>query len=340
MKSPWVRTGGALLAWGSVAVALLCFFGAQHYVFEILTAFRLQWMLASAGLALIWLFFRQWRWAACALVAAILHGWGVLPYAIPESTTPWQTSTPTLKIMQANVQYKNRDYVRFKQAVAQVNPDVLVVEEAMDHWFKQLAWQEDFRKRFPYRVGHWQQEKGVYSKYPLIHPTQLILQPDNLAAERPDELPHNAQVVTVQHPAGTLGLVVVHLFHPSGQFHAWRQHVGVTRLMNGIPQLQQTHQLPEAYLVVGDFNAVPWSYEVGRIKTALNLTHTSAKNPSWEVWPQTTWPAQLPGLLQIPLDQVLLSPALTGRAHSQTGQPFGSDHLPLITDIAFPSSKP
>ena len=46
-----------------------------------------------------------------------------------------------------------------------------------------------------------------------------------------------------------------------------------------------------------------------------------------------TWPATMPALLRLPLDQVYVGSCITATA-VRRGPALGSDHLPLVVDIA------
>jgi endonuclease/exonuclease/phosphatase (EEP) superfamily protein YafD len=81
-------------------------------------------------------------------------------------------------------------------------------------------------------------------------------------------------------------------------------------------------------IVVGDFNATPWSYtmrqlaeqaEVRHIRQAFDLSKT------WYLFP----------LAGLPIDHVLVSPTLQV-IEQQYGDPTGSDHLPIVVDLRLP----
>ncbi|MGB7861010.1 MAG: endonuclease/exonuclease/phosphatase family protein, partial [Acidimicrobiia bacterium] len=82
-----------------------------------------------------------------------------------------------------------------------------------------------------------------------------------------------------------------------------------------------------SYLVVGDFNATPWSFPFRRL-----LADTELRNSQIGFGIQPTFPTTSSLLLRIPIDHLLQSPALVVRDR-QLGPAFGSDHFPLVVDL-------
>lgn len=78
-------------------------------------------------------------------------------------------------------------------------------------------------------------------------------------------------------------------------------------------------------IMTGDFNSAPWTFALRRLATKGDLRLVSGLKGSW--------PAHFPALLRLPLDQVYLGPCAT-RKSVRHGPPFGSDHLPVVSDFA------
>jgi endonuclease/exonuclease/phosphatase (EEP) superfamily protein YafD len=77
-------------------------------------------------------------------------------------------------------------------------------------------------------------------------------------------------------------------------------------------------------ILMGDFNSVPWS----DVQTAFRAaTWVDNRGPL-----VTTWPAQLPAPLRVPIDTVFVGGGLAIR-NLHVGPDLGSDHLPLIAEI-------
>lgn len=79
-------------------------------------------------------------------------------------------------------------------------------------------------------------------------------------------------------------------------------------------------------IVLGDFNATPSSRMLRTLLARSGFELASGL---------TTWPATL-GLPQIAIDHILLSPGLRIAGQARIGSPAGSDHYPVIAEIAIP----
>ena len=83
-----------------------------------------------------------------------------------------------------------------------------------------------------------------------------------------------------------------------------------------------------AHIVLGDFNATPYSHMLQTFNELSGLelvTHLP------------TWPSFV-GLPQIAIDHIFISPDLRVAGPPRIGSPAGSDHYPVIAEIAVPLS--
>jgi endonuclease/exonuclease/phosphatase (EEP) superfamily protein YafD len=83
------------------------------------------------------------------------------------------------------------------------------------------------------------------------------------------------------------------------------------------------------FLLMGDFNAAPWSRAFARLRGAAGACDTRAGFGAQTSFPADGW------LLRIPIDHVLASCAI-GVRDRRVGPAVGSDHLPVIADLAVP----
>lgn len=90
--------------------------------------------------------------------------------------------------------------------------------------------------------------------------------------------------------------------------------------------------LPDTKLAIADLNTTLWSPFSRQFESQVGI-----KNARQGFGIQPTWPTQSP-LLYIPLDHVVLSNDIAV-VNSRTGQPIGSDRLPIIVDLLIPDSE-
>jgi endonuclease/exonuclease/phosphatase (EEP) superfamily protein YafD len=77
-------------------------------------------------------------------------------------------------------------------------------------------------------------------------------------------------------------------------------------------------------ILVGDFNAAPWSWQMRRLAAAAGLR----RHGTYAV----SWPSHLPMLL---IDNLLTTPDIKAVSF-KTGPFLGSDHLPVMASVALP----
>ena len=86
-------------------------------------------------------------------------------------------------------------------------------------------------------------------------------------------------------------------------------------------------------ILIGDLNTTMWSPWFGRLCAKSGL---SSVRRGFGVLP--SWPAPLPAFLRIPIDHCLVSDDLVVTG-CRLGSPAGSDHLPLIVDLAVAAAQ-
>jgi len=120
-----------------------------------------------------------------------------------------------------------------------------------------------------------------------------------------------------------LTIIGVHLFVPYNHATWLAQKRQAQRLAS------LARDVTGSCVVTGDFNTTPWTARFQDILTDSGL-RDSARGHCL----QPTWPAFLPPFMRIPLDHALHSPDVHVVAR-RLGPSIGSDHLPVILDIAF-----
>jgi len=96
--------------------------------------------------------------------------------------------------------------------------------------------------------------------------------------------------------------------------------------------VQRAEKSGEPVIVMGDFNATPFSVMLKTFQRSLGL-----RRITWI----PTWPTQPLPLPQLAIDHMFISSHFTVRGGPYTGRPAGSDHLPVIADLALrPADRP
>lgn len=230
-------------------------------------------------------------------------------------TTNVRAAVPTvdasgrsLRIATANVLYKNNSYGRMLQWVQSIKPDALVLVENTSAWDKAIG---RFQQQLPHAVVVPADEGrglAVYSRYPIERSEVLQFGDDRRTA-----------IYCAMTVAGrTVNIVAAHPQSPLTSGHARDRDTYLADLTSYV------RNLTGPLILVGDLNTTPWSH------TFEDLVLSTRSTPA--AYMPATWPSYL-GRLGIPIDHILVRDLSIKSL--QTGPRIGSDHFPLVGDIAF-----
>ena len=310
---------GLIVAAAIAAVPLTAasFFGRLYWLMELLTHFRLHFVIGAAVLFLA--AFARRRFAAAMLAAAVAAAnvSPLVPYIVAGPAVA-EAGEPEIRIMAANVHLHNFDYAALRELIAEENPDVVGLMEVNRQWVDELS---SLRPEYPYSILH--PEDGAYglallSRIPLRESEASPYVEDGIQAAIVAELEWRNERVTT---------VLAHLKAPVTPRNAAlrnRQIVAITQLI--------TSDRNEKQILFGDLNTTPWSpwyLPLEREAKLVNAARGRGYHP--------TWPSGF-GFLKIPIDHCLFSEGFHVR-QIRNGADIGSDHMPLIVDVAIAAKQ-
>ncbi|HEW97060.1 MAG: endonuclease/exonuclease/phosphatase family protein [Candidatus Parabeggiatoa sp. nov. 3] len=296
-----------------VAIILLFsltgYLGTRHWTFELTSHFKVQYFALSVLCVLICLWLRQWGWASLSLLGLIINGIVVLPWYFPSVQNHIQNHS--LSILLSNVNIKNKNYSALVQLVAAENPDILIVQEGNRHWIKHLKVLE---KTLPYveaPPNSYFFGTVIYSRFPFEETQMLSLGRSGRESILVKiKINHKMVSLLTTHPLPPI---------PEGLFeHRNSQLFEVQSFIK---------QLPTPKMLIGDLNISMWSPFYSQLTQETRLINA---RQGFGILP--TWPTFLP-VLMIPIDHCLVSPDIKVMK-IKTGESIGSDHLPLIVEVA------
>ncbi|HEX7062202.1 MAG TPA: endonuclease/exonuclease/phosphatase family protein [Woeseiaceae bacterium] len=304
--------GAAVLA---LVVTAVSFLARAAWLFELFTHFRLQ-LAAGAMLLLACAVVRRRLFAAVlAALAFAANGLPLLPWlpAAHASLAAGANGGTELRIMSANVYYRNFDYAALLEQVRAVDPDVLGLLEVDRDWLEGLSALEAV---YPWRASYPQEGPwglALYSKLPF---EELPVSPYREAGFQ--------TAILVELAAGDrpVELVLAHVSAPTTPAKARLRNRQFARLGELLRSGDAT-----ARILAGDLNTTPFSPYYEDLLASSNLG-SAARGFGY----QATWRAGL-GPLGIPIDHCLVSDGLRVLSF-RTGSAFGSDHLPIIVELA------
>lgn len=276
---------------------------AWPYQLELLSHFKPQYVLASCFLPLAFWQLKS-RWGLGFSLGLLVWGlFELMPWYLPPAGVAVQSGP---KILLANMLFANPESAPLQKLIKQEQPDLIVLMEIHD---RHLTLMKRLRPIYPYFS---QSDSGVggvgaWSKTPLqVRAVKM----------GPAEFPTLLMQLSWQ--GESLELIATHPAAPVDK-QAFRQRNQEFSAINDYLRSRSGR-----HLLLGDLNVTPWSPYYRRLVQGTNLS-----NGRIGFGIQPTWPVDLPALLRLPLDHVLISPGL-GVQSLSTGPQLGSDHLPLI----------
>jgi endonuclease/exonuclease/phosphatase (EEP) superfamily protein YafD len=311
---------------GLAAATLMPLFHPLWPMSSVAEHFALQILLAAGVLLVLALALRRWRWLAVILVIALIQVWIIHPYwpRLAQATASGQQDT--LKIVSLNVRYSSDSFGAVRDYLAASNADVIGLVEITPLWKAELA---PLRTLYPYSVDcvgtELRCEEMLLSKHPFLQSGAGWVNQD---------LPVLAWAeIAPRHGTGPpLTIAVTHLawpflgarpaatpaarnqpIHPDTVPHI-AQSEQAENLLGGL------RQLGDNLILMGDFNAAPWSRVQQHLRAETGLDNQGFVAPSWPAWG--------PGFIRLPIDHIMARGAARVISFG-AGPDVGSDHLPV-----------
>lgn len=283
------------------------FLDRVSWVFEPATVFRLQYAAVLVAAGFLALALRQPYLVVAAVVLAGVNIAAIAPWQQAPRAAAF-AADPTLRIVAFNVDSDNHRYDQLAPLVARLQPDVLGLVELTPGWARaaRSASARVRPRRFVVQRGAY--GMGLLSAAP---PTALSVR--RFPAGGPTVLIARFRIRDVP-----LTFVLVHVHTPfAGSVHE--------RELRALAAARPS--LGSRLIVCGDFNTVSWSAQFQDFSRSTRLTDVFRG-----AWHGYSWPSWSP-LLAVPLDHCLISEGLAVRAR-RFGPNIGSDHFPLVLDVA------
>lgn len=306
-----------LLILGTIVLAFFSvtgYLGKINLYFELTSHFRLQYLvLAACAIPPLLLLRVKKPWLAVCAFCLVVNLAEILPWYLPQPniTSASSAEAKPLRVLLANVLSSNQRYPEVISLIRAEKPDLAVFIEINTAWSRAL---EQIQDILPNAVVHPREDNfgiAIYSKLPLQDATAKAFGLKNSVSI----------LANIAVKEQKLSIVATHPVPPIGNTLFSKRNQHLAELASYIQQQQNPT------IAIGDFNTTMWS---PHYKSFVRTTGLRNGRSGFGIQP--TWPTQLP-LLSIPLDHCLVSPSVHA-VESRTGPNIGSDHLPLITDLA------
>jgi endonuclease/exonuclease/phosphatase (EEP) superfamily protein YafD len=302
-----MRLGVTVLV-GMLAVSTAAgFLDRVSWVFEPATVFRLQYAALLVVAGALALALRQPYLVAAAVALAVVNIAAIGPWQhAPRAAA--SSEDPTLRIVAFNVRSDNHRYGQLAPLVARLQPDVLGLLELTPGWARAAR-----RASSRVRPRRFVVQRGAYGMGLLSATPPTAVNARRFPADGPAVL-----IARFRVGDRPVTFVLVHVHTPfAGSVHE--------RELRALAAARPS--LGSRLIVCGDFNTVSWSAQFRDFSRSAGLTDVFRG-----AWHGYSWPSWSP-LLAVPLDHCLISSGLAVQGR-HFGPSIGSDHFPLVVDVA------
>ncbi len=319
MQAPARRLvrGGNVLALGLPTVSLLALAASRWWWADLLVHFRLQYLALAVALTLVALLWRRASWLLAAALTVALN-LGPVRAQVQQAPAPSASAAPKrpmpIRVAAANVYFGNSRYEAALRWARESGADVLVFVEVDARWRTALRALQD---RY-----HYEHFRAVRYRDGILVLSRLPLMPGGTAMDSGSGL----AVLDVHGPGSTWRLVAVHASWPLGPQVSRRR----ARDLEAVATAARTASVP--VVAVGDFNVSPFSPHFAALLAGGRL-RDAASGRGW----QPTWPTFLPPF-GIRIDHALVSEGVEVNSFRR-GRLEGSDHRPIVVDLALPAPR-
>jgi endonuclease/exonuclease/phosphatase (EEP) superfamily protein YafD len=311
--------------------------GENFWIFDLTSHFRLQYAVLLSGLAcglfLSGILQRKPNrsqgvsrkavlstGSANAVMAIIFAAFGLLNWLFI-SQQLWgkkhhlDIDGAALRVMLMNVRTENSDTAAAIRAIAEHDPDLVVIEEIDERWWTALS----NSLAYPFHVNEPREDNfgiALLSKHPLEDASITYLG----TAEVPSVM------ARFQVHGRSLTVFGTHPL-PPGSAEGTRLR---NEQLNAVGELAQKTAGTKIFL--GDLNTTQWNHAFEKLIEKTGFVDASRGFGYQGTWPSFLWP------MRIHLDHCLISPDLSVVGFKTTDA-IGSDHLPIVVDLVIPNAS-
>jgi endonuclease/exonuclease/phosphatase (EEP) superfamily protein YafD len=293
----------------TLVCSLLAYLATFDRLLELMTHFRLQYLIGGIFAAIIYSLKKYRIGIFLALFCVGLNAIEIVPWYLPID----RESERSLRVMVSNVMTSNQRYGDFIDYVRSTNPEILVVMEIDLNWQQQI---EPLKSLLPYTFIKPSADNfgiAIFSKIPLIKPQERYWGSSMTIVS---SLTANIEVLD-----RVITLIATHPVPPLNAEYFESRNSHMKEMSDFV------NKLDNEAIVMGDLNMSMWS---PNYRNFVDRSHLKNTRQGFGIQP--SWHVKLP-LLRIPIDHCLVTSKIKV-VNNQIGKDIGSDHYPLIADLA------
>ena len=293
-------------------VSLAAFFGEWVWWLDVAANFRAQYVVSLIVFGLILVPGKWCRIGFGVLASAAINFVVILPLYLGSPGTPI-AGTPSLRIMSFNLLSTNDAYKDLIEYIEATDPDVVLLHEASRPWEVAIGAAD-----LDYTTVRARSENLIFGTLVLVRADSPQVITYGFAEAQP------RAVSIAYRPLGWPEPIEILSTHPLAPTDQKRAALRDAQLQFATDWLSDQEGV---FLVVGDFNATPWSSPFRKM-----LAGADVRNSQIGFGLQPSFPTSSNFLLRVPIDHLVHSKTLTV-IDRRLGPALGSDHYPLVVDV-------
>jgi endonuclease/exonuclease/phosphatase (EEP) superfamily protein YafD len=298
------------------AASIGAFFGKYVWWLDVLANFRPQFLIALLVMGAV-LFFSRYRKIAVGILFVAAINLAVVAPLYLGSPGESQPGSAVVRVMSFNLLSTNDEYAEVADFIRQKEPDLVLLHEAS------LPWEAAMESAgLDYEVVKARSDDLIFGTLVMVRRGATATSVVSFGFAESD--PRSVEIVFQPERWGTP--IRVLSSHPLAPTEADRAALRDAQL--GFAAKWASEQ-EEPYLVVGDFNATPWSWPFRNLIEVGEL-----RNSSIGFGVQPTFAANSNPFFRVPIDNLVQSEGMVVRQRS-LGPAMGSDHFPIVVDLEF-----
>ena len=324
----WAAGAFSQLSLVVCVLAILALAGSWWPLFDFYAQLQMQILVVTTAIMLVAVSVQMWRSFVQSLVCAAALGWSLYPHLAPpprvEPGVAPGTGAP-VRIAWANL----RNWVTGGPAVVRLleteTPDIVILTELTERHRAAALTAPGYGFRTPFPAG---------SAFDLLLMSRV--QPTEVRfdyAFGADYPILEARFCAIDGASVCLAIIALHAPRPPLPEAAWGEPANLRDGLLALAATMARRRLvaQDHVLLIGDFNATPYSSVVRDMLARSGLidtTSAAAENPEQ---PRPTWLSTWPGV-GLPIDNALVSPGLRV-VERRLGPNIQSDHRPLVLHL-------
>lgn len=317
------RIVNLILAFFTVLIPLTLLFGLlnycgyQYYLLDNISNFRFQvfilGLLLLIGSIVLFRVNRKYSWMLfVVIIGLIINYMELYPYFNFNKPSLYDESAG-FKVLLTNILTSNARYNSVIKLINKEKPDIVVIQEVNVTWIDKL---KELKKAYIYGIDCPRADNygiSVYSKIPIRNVSIAYYTFQDIF------VPYITFETSIDKQK--VNFIAFHTIPPfNSKYFAIRNDQ-----LKAISSWVKNSKYP--VVVLGDLNVSPFSHYY---KNMANNSGLIDSRKGFGIYP--SWPTSLPSLFRLPLDLILHTKELK-TVYIKTGEPIGSDHLPVIAKI-------